>query len=158
MLRLFSCLDKKSIQQLNQEDLTFSSAALTAPFALSVTSFALSTVSAAISLAASLAEPSWLRRQRNILVNCAVPVKARKKLTAARLSSQYTSAKEGQGEREKGRDIQHVLGGDDETPSSPYRAGCDESEVLRQGELFGGTRKVGNTRDDEGPLLYRISE
>lgn len=58
----------------------------------------------------------------------------------------------------KGRDVQHVLRGDDETPSSPYCAGCDESEVLRQGELFGGTREVGNTCDDEGPLLHQISE
>lgn len=62
-------------------------------------------------------------------------------------------------EKKKGKKgVQHVLGGNDETPSGPDCAGCDESEVLGQGELFGGTRKVGDACDDEGPLYHIVSD
>lgn len=49
--------------------------------------------------------------------------------------------------------VQHVPGGDDHAPTGPDGAGGHEGTVLCEGELFGGTTQVGDTSDDETPLL-----
>lgn len=49
-------------------------------------------------------------------------------------------------------DVQVVLGSDDHTPASPDSTGGHQSTVLGQGQLLGGTAKIGNTSNDESPL------
>lgn len=45
-----------------------------------------------------------------------------------------------------------VLGLDNQTPAGPDEARGRQGGVLRQGELFGGTGKVGDAGEDERPL------
>lgn len=48
-----------------------------------------------------------------------------------------------------------VLGLDDEAPASPDDAGAGQGKVLGEGELLGGTSKVGDAGEDESPLHDR---
>ena len=52
----------------------------------------------------------------------------------------------------KGESLQIVLRLDDETPAGPYKTRAGEGKVLGQGEPLGGTSKVGDAGDDDGPL------
>lgn len=54
--------------------------------------------------------------------------------------------------RGTGAVIQVVLGLDDEAPAGPDDAGAGQGEVLGEGELLGGTSKVGDAGEDESPL------
>ena len=47
---------------------------------------------------------------------------------------------------------QDVLGLDDQSPPGPDRARGRQGGILRQGELLGRARKVGDASDDDGPL------
>lgn len=51
------------------------------------------------------------------------------------------------------RSVQHVPGLDDHAPTGPDGAGGHEGTVLCEGELFGGTREVGDTSDNQTPLF-----
>ena len=58
------------------------------------------------------------------------------------------------GDRNRGTGcvLQVVLGLDDEAPTSPDDAGTGQGKVLGEGELLGGTSKVGDAGEDESPL------
>lgn len=62
--------------------------------------------------------------------------------------------------RRLGRSLQHVLGGDDEAPSRPDETGAHQGEVLRKGQLLGGTGQIGDACQDESPLfeLLQVSK
>lgn len=49
--------------------------------------------------------------------------------------------------------VQKVTRLDDEAPSGPDGAGAHERGVLGQGQLISWTSEVGDTGEDEGPLL-----
>lgn len=51
------------------------------------------------------------------------------------------------------KNIQVVLGLDDQAPSSPDKTSAGKSEVLSEGELLNGTREVGDTGKDKSPLF-----
>lgn len=51
--------------------------------------------------------------------------------------------------------IQDVTGLDDHTPASPDGTSAHQSSVLGERELLGGTSEVGDTRDDQAPLLEK---
>lgn len=48
---------------------------------------------------------------------------------------------------------QHILGGDDEAPTRPDQTSAHQREVLGKGQLVSGPGEVGNTCQDESPLL-----
>lgn len=50
--------------------------------------------------------------------------------------------------------IQDVTGLDDQAPASPDGTSTHQSSVLSEGELLGGTGKVGDTGEDQAPLSY----
>lgn len=54
-------------------------------------------------------------------------------------------------------DVQEVARLDDEAPAGPDHAGSGEGEVLREGELVGGTVEVGDAGEDESPLRKEVS-
>lgn len=60
-------------------------------------------------------------------------------------------AHETQEEVDGGQEV--VLGLDDEAPAGPDEAGGGQGGVLGEGEFLGGTGKVGDTGEDESPLL-----
>jgi hypothetical protein len=49
--------------------------------------------------------------------------------------------------------VQNVTGLDDHAPASPDGTSTHQSSVLGEGELLGGTSEVGDTGDDQTPLL-----
>ncbi len=49
----------------------------------------------------------------------------------------------------------NVLGADNEAPARPDGACAHESEVLREGEGFGGAGEVGGAGEDHAPFHYR---
>lgn len=52
--------------------------------------------------------------------------------------------------REHEQDISRL---DDQAPSCPNQPGSCKSTVLCKGELFDGTGEIGDTGEDERPLL-----
>lgn len=86
---------------------------------------------------------------------CTTPTIPRKKLTAARLN-EPVSTDSGQA-RDRIGHVQVVLGLDDQAPAGPDDTGGRQGGVLGEGELLGGTGKVGDTGEDESPLYQSQS-
>ena len=53
-------------------------------------------------------------------------------------------------------DAQVVLGLDDHAPARPDQTRAGQGKVLRERQLLGRARKVGDAGDDEGPLGWEI--
>lgn len=58
-------------------------------------------------------------------------------------------------EEKKTACVQVVLRFDDKTPPGPDGPGSRQGQVLRQGELIGGSEEVADPGEDEGPFHHR---